>query len=78
VLTSITMKPSRTTVHIAKPAQDEYSLLRLLSPEEKLQVLLAAAKAKAARIGANDSGNDTGKEDLTGSDDTDLAHQDGK
>jgi hypothetical protein len=78
VLTSITMKPSRTTVHIAKPEQDEYSLLRLLSPEEKLQVLLAAARAKAARIGTIDAGSDTGKEARAGSDEADLGQQDGK
>lgn len=66
---------SLTTTYVARPAQDEYSLLRLLSPEEKLQAMLAAARAKAARIGANDTDRDTGRGDLTGSDGADLAHQ---
>lgn len=71
MITFSPMKAARTTVHIAKPAPEEYTLLRLLSPEEKLAAMVAAARAKAARIGGIDSDRDSGKEGLTGTESAD-------
>ena len=76
MITSSAMRADRTTVHIARPAPEEYVLLRLLSPEERLQAILTAARAKAATLGTIDAGTDTGKEVQAGSDGADLAHQD--
>lgn len=45
------MKQERTTVHVAKPSQEERDLLRLLTAAEKLAALVEAARAKAARLG---------------------------
>jgi hypothetical protein len=42
---------STTTVRILAPTPEEASLLRILTPEEKLQVLIKAAKEKAAKAG---------------------------
>jgi hypothetical protein len=72
------MRADRTTVHIARPAPDEYVLLRLLSPAERLQAMLTAARAKAATLGTIDAGSDTGKGVPTGNDEADLAHQEGE
>lgn len=42
---------STTTVRILAPTPEEASLLRILTPEEKLQILLKAAREKAAKTG---------------------------
>jgi hypothetical protein len=57
------MKASRTTIHVAKPTPEEQSLLRVLTPAEKLQALLAAARAKAARLGQIESRIESGEEE---------------
>ena len=43
-------KDGRTTVHIAKPTAEEHALLRVLTAEEKLAAMVAAAREKAARL----------------------------
>lgn len=53
------MTSERTTVHIALPTKDERELLRLLTPAEKLAVLLDAARRKAARLGEPEPDSDT-------------------
>lgn len=78
MITSVHMKADRTTIHVARPSPEEQSLLRLLSPAEKLQAMLAAARAKAARIGGIDSPMDSQKGGKTGDDGDGLAHQDGE
>lgn len=45
------MKNERTTVHIAMPTSEERDLLRLLTPKEKLEAMVEAAKQKAMRLG---------------------------
>ena len=63
------MRADRTIIHVAKPTDAEHPLLRLLTPSEKHQAMLAAARAKAARIGA--------KKVRAGNAARDPAHQDG-
>jgi hypothetical protein len=73
VITSVHMSSQeRMTIHIKRPTEEDHALLRLLSPAEKLQALLAAAKAKAARLGTKD----TQREIEAGNESASGAHQD--
>jgi hypothetical protein len=69
---------SHVSIKIREATLPKLRMLSALTGKRITTLLDEWATAELARLAANDSGNDTGKEDLTGSDDTGSAHQDGK